>query len=108
MHTPSVSRPVVAFGGVEWICGGGMMELVDISALKADGAQVPCGFESHSRYQFPVILAVISAASRSLDQSTRDRKLLRIVVYRGQSRRSLKRIVQPGPQIPTKKQLLPQ
>lgn len=66
MHTPSVSRPVVAFGGVEWICGGGMMELVDISALKADGAQVPCGFESHSRYQFPVILAVISVMINGL------------------------------------------
>jgi hypothetical protein len=30
------------------------MELVDIAALKAAGAQVPCGFESHSRHHFKI------------------------------------------------------
>src|SRR5271157_423170 len=38
----------------------------------------------------------------------RDFKLLRIVVHPGQSRRGLKRIVQPRPQIAIKEQLLPQ
>ena len=38
----------------------------------------------------------------------RDFKLLRIVVYSGQSRRGLKWIVQPHPQIAIEEQLLPQ
>ena len=38
----------------------------------------------------------------------RDFQLLRIVVHSGESRRGLKRVVQPHPQIAIEEQLLPQ